>query len=186
MYLASRPAVSVNSSVTLPAEPTNGTLVFTPLGGDGFASPRAMYQLSNFAITGDVSGGSISLDVVMDSRYCTMIAYATMLYSGTGTDPLPILWRLQEAGVGGRSPLRLRQVSADVITADTGGARVNDMWVPPAFVDGASSGLTLTISTDNQDAGILQMFASIFIFDINARQRVPFELLVRARGGGIL
>lgn len=177
--------MSVVATMTLPQQGATGVLRYTPLGGNGMSSPKGMYQLRNFAVTGDVSGGSIKLQVVMDDRFCCMVAYATMLYAGTGTDPMPIRW-LFGGSIGGISPDQVRQVAADVVPTTVGGDRVQDMWVPPAFVHGSDPNLTLEISTINEDGDVLQLHASIFVFDINARQRVPFELLVASRGGGIL
>lgn len=172
--------MAVAESFTLPDNPATGVLRITPLGGDGFTDPMFRYDLRNFQALGDASAGGISLSVVMDQRYCCMLSFCSMVYGGTGNDPMPVRY-IWGGGIGGITPNQFRFVRADVVPA-TIGARVTDMWVPPAIMQPSDPLLTLRVETINEDTDVLQMFMSVFCYDINALQKVPMSQLVRSKG----
>lgn len=174
--------MSVSATVTLPNAPATGVLRYTPLGGNGYTSPHAMYQLKNFLVTGDSGGGTASLEVVMDDRFCCMIAYASMIFGGASTNPATVNWTWG-GGLAGISPQFIQQRQVTLSNTSVGAPRIADTFDSPAFVHGSDSNLALTVTTVNEDADTVQLFLSVYLFNINAREKVPIELLVAARGG---
>lgn len=181
MHLAGCLAVvAVSSSFTLPNQPANGVVTQVPLGGDGYTAPFAMYTVVNFATTGDATGGAQTMNMVMDNRYCALLGYASM----TSTAPADIDIRWSLVGVlGGTVPLMVRAASIDRISSTVTTATVNDTWLPPAFIMPGADPATLTLAVINTDTLIVQVHAVIFLYNINARQKMPFGILAEPRGG---
>lgn len=171
--------MAVSLVVDIPATPANGFLRFIPLGGNGYTSPFAMWQCQQLLVTGDATGGAASITVNMDRRYCSMMGYASMTYPGTTPDPFPLRWAI----TGDRVPQQFRAVKVDLIPTTISAARVSDTWLPPATVNPGPEEIALSITVPNTDTLVLQMHCAIFLFNINARQKVPYHLLAAARGG---
>jgi len=173
--------MSVTATVTFPSQPASGTLKYVPLGGNGYTDPFAMYQLKDFSVTGDATGGTASLHVIMDNRYCCMLAYASMTSAATGTDPMSIRW-VWGSDTGGESPQAFRFQEAPVSPLGFG-SRVSDTWVPQAFMQGSDPvALRLSVASVNEDTDAVVMHAVIYLYNINARNRVPMSQLVKAQG----
>jgi hypothetical protein len=174
--------MSVSSTFTLPNNPPGGVLAYVPLGGNGYTDPFAMYVLRNWVLSMDASGGNAELEVVMDDRFCSMVAFASMISSNTAVDPAAVRWTLG-SGVTGSTPLMARAREFDLLPAAVTSDRLTDTWLPPAFVIPGADFCSLTVTTENDAGFAMQLFASIFLYNINARQKVPYSHLVQARGG---
>lgn len=169
--------MSVSESVTLPAQPGSGTLRFVPLGGDGYTAPFAMWQIRDFIATGDSGAGNQVVSIGMDDRYCSLVGYAAMTYTDTAVQD--IRWVL----AGTQVPLQVRTIKLSPSSASLNTATMSDLWLPPAAVSPGATPVTLSITTLNNDTEVLTLHASIFLFNINARQKMPYQALVAARGG---
>lgn len=177
--------MAVLNTFTLPGQPAQGAglggvATFTPLGGDGYTAPRGMFTVTNMVSTGDATGGAHSNEIVMDSRYCSMVSYASM--TGPNAADIDIRWSLV-ASVGGVVPLMVRTLAVDRMGAAIDAATINDLWLPPAFIMPGSDPATLRIAVINADTITMQLHAVIFIYNINARQKVPYGMLTAPRGG---
>lgn len=174
--------MSVELSVTLPNNPATGLLQYVPLGGDGYTDPFAMYVLRNFLLTGDASGGFSEIEVVMDDRFCSMVQFASVIFNDTSADPLPVRWVLGSSLLG-TTPNMFRVRDIPALAAATGEPQSTDMWLPPAFLLPGADFSALSVKILNGNTDTMQLFTSIFLFNVNARQKVPYSRLVQARGG---
>lgn len=172
--------MSVSATVTLPATPSTGVLTYVPLGGNGYTSPFAMWSLANFLVTGAAGGGSQSLSVVMDDRYCSLMSYASMTYTDTAAHDYR--WSLV-GEVGGPVPLDSRTLKITASSASINAATQTDVWRPTPVVHPGATPITLSVATLNVDTFVLQLHLQVFLFNINARQKVPYHLLVACRPG---
>lgn len=174
--------MSVAQTFTLPAQPPTGVLRRVPLGGNGYTDPFAMYTLRNYAVTGDATNGSVSLTVVMDRRYCSLVSYCSGIYTAAGSSPAPFRWLLG-SGTNGTTPNMFRQRRIVLGSTEVSAAIITDMWLPPAFLLPGGDFSELVLTGVNEDTDIMQMFTVIYLFNINARQKVPYSHLVQSRGG---
>lgn len=151
------------------------------LGGDGFTSPKGMYTITNFLITGDGTAGSKRLEIIMDPDYCSMVGYASMTEPSTAL--MDLRWTLVGAP-GGAVPLQVR-VQRVVNISTSVGVQISDMWLPPATINPGTADQvpTLAIQIANVDLLVMQMHAVIFTYDIRAREDARYAALVAARGG---
>jgi len=170
--------MSVIDTIVLPGQGATGSVRYVPLGGNGYTAPHAMFQVRAWAVTGDASGGTMRLDLTMDDRYCSLMAYASMT-SDSANDPSGVRWVLQ----GARAPQMFRANLIPALSATINAGVIADTYLPPVFVTPGESPVTLSLVMLNEDTKIMQMHASIYVFNINARQKVPMHLLVAARGG---
>lgn len=174
--------MSVAATVTLPDEPATGRKAFVPLGGNGYTDPFAMYVIRNFLVTMDASGGVATIEVVMDDRFCSMVGYATYISSNGTIDPATVRWTLGSA-LAGSTPQMLRARQLPLNRSAVNVSVINDMWLPPAFLLPGADFSSLIVATDNDDTFTAQLFCVIYLYNINARQKVPYSHLVQARGG---
>ncbi len=174
--------MSVSDTFTLPDNPPTGLLSYVPLGGDGYTDPFAMYALRNFLVIGDATGGASTLTVVMDDRFCSMVSYASVIASGVNVNPTTVRWGLGSA-VAGQTPQMFRQRVLDLGSILVSPSRLTDTWLPPAFLLPGADFSSLSCAVPNEDTDVQQIFCAIFLYNINARQKVPYSHLVQARGG---
>lgn len=172
--------MAVDSSFVLPNQPATGRLTLSPLGGDGYTAPHAMYTVTNWLTTGDATGGAQTMNVTMDDRFCGMVGYASM--TSTAPADIDIRWSLVGA-VNGVVPLMVRAASIDRISSTVTTATVNDTWLPPAFIMPGQDSATLGLAVINTDTLVVQVHLVVFLYNINARQKMPFGVLADARGG---
>jgi len=172
--------MAITNTVQLPAQPSpTGTTRFTALGGNGFSAPKGMYQVRNFASTGDGVGGAHTHEIIMDPDYCSMIGYCTMLVN-PAAGATQFAWNLVSADV----PAQVITGSVTPISVTIDGPAVSDLWMPPAFVSpGGPDAPTLRISKVEILNEVLTLNAVIFIFDIRAREFSKYGDLIAARGG---
>lgn len=159
-----------------------GQIQFVALGGNGFSAPKGQYVIRNFAIVGDGSGGVHSMSIVFDPDYCSMLQYATFLHDSIVS--LDFKWNLVSPGLGPAVPAQIKQGDAVPISSTLGPAKA-DTWQPPAMIlpGGSFSAPTLSITVLNVDLIVLTLNASIFVYDIRAREDERYQELVAARGG---
>lgn len=169
--------MSVAATVTLPAQHSAGSTLYVPLGGNGMSSPHAMYVVKGLNVTGDASGGQASMTIIFDDRFCSMVGYASVVSSNTAVDPAAVRWVL----TGSQTAQAFR---AALIAENAVAGPISDTWLPPpVLTPGGPARAQLSVTLLNETTITSQMYAQIFIYNINARQRVPFEYLVAARGG---
>jgi len=169
--------VSVAIVFVLPDAPPVGTLKYVPLGGNGYTSPHGMYVVKGLAIAGDATGGTTKMSIILDDRFCSMVGYASVVSANTASDPGSVRWVITSSDVA--QQFRVVEVPESAVAGP-----ISDTWLPPATILPGGPGVaSLTVDLVNEDTLISQLYAQIFVYNINARERVPFELLVSARGG---
>ncbi len=67
--------MSVTEVVQLPGQPTLGSSVWVPLGGDGVTAPLGYFDV-DARLVGDASGGTASISIDFDPRYTNLCAWA--------------------------------------------------------------------------------------------------------------
>jgi len=173
----SAPTVSVVIAMVLPVSSQVGTLKYVPLGGNGYTSPHGMYVVKGLAITGDSGGGTAKMSIILDDRFCSMVGYASVVSANTASDPGSVRWVITSSDVA-------QQFRAVEVPESAVDGPISDTWLPPATILPGGPGVaSLAVSLVNEDGLVSQLYAQIFVYNIHARERVPFELLVAARGG---
>jgi len=170
--------LAVTTSLQLPDNPSPaGSIEFIALGGNGFNAPKGQYVIKNFATSGDATGGAHTLSMAFDPSYCAMVQYATFLHATVVS--LAFKFNIVSSAV----PAQLLQ--GDVVSiSSTISTQKGLTWNPPAMIlPGTPTAPTLSISVLNIDTAVLTLNASIFVYDIRAREDSRYQELVAARGG---
>lgn len=173
--------ISVNSSFTLPSQPTSGRVERIPLGGDGFYAPDAAYAVIGHTIEGSADGGSMSLTVIMDPRFCALISYMTLQVNQVSSADLDVRFNISDANL--RVPRLLEQDLVTATAATIAATTVGKTWNPPAMVLPGGSGLSncsVTLPNTLNDDMFLDVL--IYLFNIRVRETTPMGPLLWARG----
>lgn len=170
-------AIAVSQTVTLPAQPTVGTVNYIPLGGNGYTAPHAAYSISGFAVTGATGGGAAALRVNLDPRFCSLVGF--VFFQNIQATPADAEFRMFIDGGG--SPA---QVDAGDITSvgTVSAASLNHTWNPTPIVLFGPRAPIIGVDLLNVDADVISMNTMIYLFNINARQATPMGPLLWARG----
>lgn len=171
--------MSVASVLTLPGQPTSGTMTYTPLGGDGYSAPFAVQNVALHAVTGDVSGGGVTLNVFFDTRYCTLIAWmAARIAQGTAADADLIF--LTSAN---REPPIVQSVRAEAVASLVSSRQINEVYTPPPWVyPGGDEAAFCGLRALNVDADVFDLSCCLLLYNINVRQRTPTTISLAGRG----
>ncbi len=176
--------MSVATAITLPVTPAAGSVVYTPLGGDGFSGPKGCYSVRDLQVVGDGSSGSASISVSMDSRYANVIAFATWASDETQSIDKPVTWMVS-----------LNSLESLVHTTDVPigpGASFNSKvqgvcWsTPPQLLqnvglDGAPPVLSAFMANDNP--GVTYFLSTLlYCYNVEARYVVPPAYFFANRG----
>ncbi len=152
-----------------------------PLGGDGFAAPFAAYAVSSHAVTGDVSGGSATLRMNMDPRFCSLVSWSTIgITQGTPADA-----ELRGIiGANGTAVARLADQNDQTAVAATVSAQsILRTWCPtPTILPGGDVVPFCSWAMTNVDGDVYHMDAYVFLFNIRVRELTPMGPLLWARG----
>ncbi len=171
--------MAITSTFALPAQPAaGGGAFFTPFGGDGKIAPIGVWDI-NFILVGDASGGAASLEILMDPRYMSMVAYAqASVTADTGAGE----FQLQLTDTAIAVP-NIRVVGTLPGVAETFTA-VNSVFLwypPPVWFTGNGR---LSARYPNVDATeTYNLDASILVFDRNVRQLTALQFLAQTRIG---
>lgn len=164
--------MSVTTTVTLPAQPTIGRSVLTPLGGNGYTAPHACYMVES-SVVGDVSGGTAVVQVVGDARYVNLFAFLNAKIAGDAAAG-DFQMSLEETS-GGTAP-NIHIVGTIPNVATTFSLNSAFLWFPPPIyykgVGVASSAFA------NVGVGeTYRMAVQVYLFAIDVLQRTPLPLL---------
>lgn len=171
--------IAVSSAVTLPAQPTTGTVSWIPLGGDGYVSPMAAYAVVGHSVTGAVGGGSATLQVVMDSRFTSLVSWVT--WANTQVASADADFRVTIGGPG--VPTQAESGLITAIAADVSTATISRTWNPnPSILPGGANPASIQMSMLNVDADVYSLSCLIYLFNIRAREITPMGPLLFARG----
>ncbi len=150
-----------------------------PLGGDGFTSPKAAYSLRSIGIAG-VSTGLAAIAVTMDPRFCSLVCW--------------MLGGIDDSSPGASAQVKLTVESDTTAVASAtlqprvstiGSQDFQAIFQPPAVIlPGGSDGSIIRAQFNDDVAATFFIDAFILLFDIRARELVPYETLLAARGAG--
>lgn len=161
--------MSVSASFTLPASPPNGSVIYRPLGGDGFTAPFAAYEITGFLVAGDASGGTASLTITHDARYVSLVSWLTLGVDGAAGAQV-FRWSIGDIQVN---------VETAAITSFGIATNVAKMVIPqPMLGHGLSQQVVLT----NTDGDTFSTSTFIYLFDRNVREKSPMGPLLFSRG----
>lgn len=173
--------VAVSSTVTLPAQPTAGNVRYIPLGGDGYTSPFAAYNLVGHAVTGAAGGGAAVLTCIMDDRFVSLISYISVADVQAVSADADVSIVLTAAEVG--MPTQALSEAVTAISAVVNVGTIRRTWTPPpVLLAGGSKRGQITFSMVNVDTDVYSMSALIYLFNIRVRETTPMGPLLWARG----
>ncbi len=173
--------MSVSESVTLPAQPTTGSVSRVPLGGDGYTAPSAAYAIRGHAVTGDAGGGTATLTINCDDRFCSLVAWVSAgVNQGTSADAefRRIITSAQGLGI---PQLAENGLATAVVAAF--GVEVQSLWnPPPVILPGGPDVGRLSYAFTNVLNDVYTLQAYIYLFNIRVRETTPMGPLLWARG----
>lgn len=171
--------ISVTATFTMPDQPAAGTLDRIPLGGDGFTAPLAAYSIQGNRGTGDAGGGALFVQAIMDQRFVSLVAYATLQLQQATPGDVDI--RMSIGGL--RQPAQLLQEPIVATSSTMSAQTITKTWTPtPYLLPGGGVQPDLLFTVANVLADVLSMDALIYLFDIRVRELTPTGPLLWARG----
>jgi len=162
--------MAVNEALTLPAQPTVGSVQYRPLGGNGYTSPKSAYLVKLFSVTCDASGGGATLDLFMDPQFESVISFVSItVSSAAASEQVAFHFYDRDAAAAGISRMEIQGSLSFNVDTQSGCA-----LCPPPMFDVAR----LSIVTDNIDTEAVRMSAIIYNFARDAAQKTPLALLL--------
>lgn len=174
--------MAIADTVTLPAQPTSGRVHIVPLGGDGFTAPHSMYTISDMALTGDVAGGSLQMDIIFDERYCSLVQFVT--FRNAQATPADAEFKVSIFSVDDNfTPVQLVQGDLTAVAATIDSSSLALTWNPTPILFGGGPAIgRIRLRLKNVDADVVRLSATIFLFNIRVRETTPMGPLLWARG----
>lgn len=180
--------MSINTELQLPGpvpDPTSDSVVFIPLGGDGWSAPQSAYSVHVVA-SGDASGNEASIEVAPDPQYVSLVQYMSFrVQYSTGND------------ISCRTAIRVTK--GDEVAQKTwftnrpGGGLdwdvqndfgFNEVWAPPGLLISSNTNAEfdqnprLTLVAENDASLELVMSARILNFQKRVREEVPLSVIL--------
>ena len=157
-------------------------MAYIPLGGNGFHSPIAGFELTGAQLSGDATGGVAQIKCRMDPRYTAIAAYVTIaIIQGTAADADV---SLSLAGNPGFVPTQSDSGPVVKVAAAVDAGTIRKTWNPtPIILPGSlKADAHVSASFLNVDGDEYFMSALFYIFDIRARELTPMGPLLWSRG----
>jgi len=152
-----------------------------PLGGDGFEAPAFAYALTRMNVTGNVSGGAWTITAVMDPRFCSLIAYATIEQEQTTPAAANVRYRISDQL--NRTPPQVLMEALIVMGTSTGLPNSASSWSPvPLILPGGAPAPQIIASGGNLDGDEYFLSILVYGFDIRVRELTPVGPLLWSRG----
>lgn len=175
--------MAVASSVTLPAQPTDGTMTLVPLGGDGFTAPHSAYAIQNHRVDGASGGGAAVLTVIMDDRYCSLVQFVTIRNDQVASADADLRLIITAKSGGTQIPQQTLSGPISAISATVNPSTIGVTWNPtPILLPGGSNAGQLVASMLNVENDEYRLSTMIYLFDISVRERTPMGQLLWSRG----
>jgi len=162
--------VSVTVEDSLPTQPTIGSSVYRPLGGDGWTAPHALYSTLQ-QLTGDGGGGTSTVTLNLDTRFMNIVALVQQLLTGFASSREGELQVVSDRPTGARHRVRAQGAQVHItVLADQGLLS----WNPPLLVDAEA----IVSLTQNTDGDIHNVQNIIYCFQKRALEEVPLNVLL--------
>jgi len=154
--------VTVFEVINLPDQPAIGSIRYQPMGGDGWESPKARYEI-NVQLAGDVSGQIWLVSCVLDPQFMNLVALMALTVDvASDTTEFSMDTKLSEGGSTYR-------VAGDLLQATQDNS--SRLWTPPPMIDPVSINFRLL----NVDGVIGTCDATVYLFNKSAQHVVPIE-----------
>lgn len=164
--------MSLLSTTQLPAQPTVGTTVWVPLGGDGVTAPLGYYDVQS-RLVGDAGGGSASIQVIFDTRYTNLMSFANIgVQADTAATEFSLDFQKSSAAltsiqINGTMPFTLEASFTQ---------NSSYMWYPPpVFFAGDGQVLFRTVNEDATETYSLTL--QVFAYNRDVRNRMNMTWL---------
>ncbi len=149
--------MAVASTITLPAQPSQGAVTWVPLGGDGVTAPIGYYDV-DVQLVGDASGGNAVIAITFDARYTNLCAWANVkVFADTAAGEFSISMTRSGAFSGLIIVGTLPGVTEGFVTANS-----TYLWYPPPVFyagDGRIQAFFLNVDATETYVMTLQVFA---------------------------
>jgi len=168
--------MSVAATLTLPGQPASGTVVRTPLGGDGKTSPISADSFT-VNLASDASAGSNSILVHTDPRFSCLTAHLQIRVASLAAN---INFQLMCAP----TVTGLMQITGTIVDIGLTGVNPGVLWCPPGHIGSTdvtpSSGtaMFLLATIENTDTETLTFNALVFNFVKDVQQITPLPVLL--------
>lgn len=165
--------MSVASSVVIPAQPTTGRTVYTPLGGNGITAPHGCY-LVELRIVGDGGAGTSTLSIQGDARFTNLFAWINPKTGASAAANDFVL--LLEETAGSTVPNTVVVGTMPQVAAATFGTNASFLWYPPPVYFKGNG--RIQAQQPNVGAGETYFLAAqVYVFDIDVAQKTPLPFL---------
>lgn len=161
-------AVTVTDS--LPTQPTAGSSVYRPLGGDGWTAPHAQYSVLQ-QLAGDASGTTNSIALNLDLRFMNIVSLMEILYTGATAAIEGEMHVLSDRPTGARHRVRMFGTTLFLATLNDQGLL---SWNPPLLLDADS----VTSVIENVDSTVHNLLTTVYCFQKRALHQVPLNVLL--------
>lgn len=164
--------MSISVTQVLPNSPTLGVLTYIPLGGDGFTSPHAAWEV-NTQLVGDASGGQLSISIEMDDRFVSLVPWVGIAATQVAAADVEALLNV------GEMAQRFDLLSVD---PSGGSAQIAELFRPPPALLPGNSVQTLRLRVANITNDLWRLKSYILLFNIDVRTKFPLGPLLFASG----
>ena len=172
--------MSISETLVLPGQPTTGNTVFEALGGDGLTAPHSAWHVNGFELTGDVTGGTVTMTVRMDPRFVSLVGHMTLRSTQVNDADKIVRWTCS----GGTRLPRVGATRTLTHAPYLSSNELFDTYVPPPVLLPGGSTSACSIILENDTNNLYLMDALIYLFNIDVRQKYPSGPLLWARGVG--
>lgn len=158
--------MAITLDVTLPEQPPTGSgIEYIPLGGNGFNAPKSAFY-GNLQVTGDVSGGIVTMSVFRDPRFEHVVSFLACekLQTDTAGFRMSI----------GRRAMSVHNEGSTIASAVTGDSFTGSIYAPVAMLDASVWQLRM----ENADGIVMRFKFLVFNFNIEASLRTPLPILL--------
>lgn len=159
--------MAITQEITLAAQPAVGTTELIPLGGNGWISPQSAF-LVDFRVTGDATGGRITLTVNRDERFEHIVSMLQLESdSATATEYIFNLHRgkVVTHNVGTQKAVNLSSLDFTSIA-----------WNPTPMI----APTKWSAIFDNVDTIVSKWMILIYNFNIRASEMIPLSVLFQS------
>lgn len=164
--------MSVTSTVQLPQQPTTGSTIWVPLGGNGYTSPHSMFEV-DVQLANDASGGDCRLFILTDPRWESIINRAELIVASQAAQA-EFTFNLNISQIAGFPPKVPMNYQGEMDLSSLTGTGACS-WDLPPHIDAQQISATLD-NVDDTETSIIR--AWIFNFHKDASQRVPLNVLL--------
>lgn len=172
--------MAISDIIVLPA----AEAAFVPLAGDGLTAPFAMYCTFQ-SLVGDASGGLAQLIISLDSRYCSMVQICAWVVTQATPGDMEFAIAISAAPNQSSTAIGYQGTSESIVLGGALTENIRGYWSPPAVILGPSDGSNpaIGLNFDNVLADVYTLRTQILLWDINVRQRTPWQILANSLTG---